>query len=68
MSRYNKAGTPTTLEVAEAIETLRNALFREYGCDYSFAVVGRGYVLGASNKVDGVIHAVTSDTLVGKAS
>lgn len=56
--RFNKAGAPTCKAVAEAIETLRDALFREYGCDYAFAVVAHGEVLGASNKENGIIHAV----------
>lgn len=61
MNRYNKAGRPTSRSVAEAIEALRDALFREYGCDYVFAVMGNGHVLGASNKENGIIHAVIEE-------
>jgi len=52
-----RPGHPTTRPVAEAIESLRNALFREYGIDYAFSIVGRGYLIGASNAA-GVVEAV----------
>jgi hypothetical protein len=59
--RFNKAGTPTSKPVAEAIEALRDALFREYGEDYAFAVCGKGHVLGASHFPNTVIHAVIKE-------
>lgn len=58
--RYNKAGTPTTQPVAEAIERLRDALFHEYGVDYAFSVMAKGAILGSSNNTNGIIHAVVS--------
>lgn len=57
--RYNKAGKPTTQELAESIETLRDLLFRHFGTNYSFTISGDGYVLAAAHP--GItIHAVTS--------
>jgi hypothetical protein len=57
--RYSKAGKPTSLELAEAIETLRDLLFRQFGVNYSFTVSGDGYVLGASHP--GItVHAVVN--------
>jgi hypothetical protein len=61
MPRFNKAGTPTSLAVAEAIERMRDALFTEYGVDYAFAILGRGHVLASSNNENGIIHAVISE-------
>lgn len=34
----NKAGEPTTLEVAEAVERMRDALWRQYGERATFVV------------------------------
>jgi len=44
----SRPGHPTTHAVAEAIETMHNALFREYGADYAFTVAARGRLLAAS--------------------
>lgn len=54
--RYNKAGDPTTQEIAEAIERLRDLLFREYGTDFSFSVHGKDQLLAATY-LDTTIHA-----------
>ncbi|MGN6105429.1 MAG: hypothetical protein ACTHU0_10020 [Kofleriaceae bacterium] len=59
MMRYNKAGKPTTVAVAEAIERMRDVLFREYGMDFAFSVVARGAVLAAADTQNRIIHAVT---------
>ena len=61
MTRYNKAGHPTSLSVAEAIEAMRDALFREYGTDYAFSILGHGRLLAASTNADGIIHAVIKE-------
>lgn len=61
MSRYNKAGHPTSVEIAVLIEQLRDALFREYGLDYAFFVAAeRGVVAAAYG--DCTVHAVIRDT------
>ena len=59
--RYSKAGEPTTLAVATAIESLRDALFREFGTEYAFSVLGRGAPLGAALP-DTTIHAVIRES------
>lgn len=61
-TRFNKAGEPTTKQIAETIETLRDLLFREYGTDYSFAINAKGAVLAASNAADRIIHACTKES------
>lgn len=58
--RFNKAAHPTSKPVAEAIECLRDALFREYGPDFSFSVLGRGEVIGAS-VCNTTLHAVIKE-------
>ena len=57
-----RAGEPTTREIAEAIERLRDLLFRSYGPDYSFLVVGRGAILGGSTAPGGIVEAVTRES------
>jgi hypothetical protein len=57
--RYNKAGFPTTKAIAFTIEKLRDLLFRQYGADYRFAVMGKGQMLAASHD-HAVIHSVVS--------
>ena len=55
-----RRGEPTTLEIAGAIEQLRDLLFREYGADgYSFVVVGKSSILGsATSLVQGAMDHV----------
>lgn len=57
--KYNKAGKPTSKELASAIETVRDLLFREFGEKYSFTISGDGYVL-ASQHPGITIHAVVT--------
>ncbi len=65
----SRPGHPTSLAVAQCIETLRNALFTEYGTDYEFHVSGKGYLLASSYPQapthDGVVEAVTRGPSLG---
>jgi hypothetical protein len=56
----SRPGHPTTLVVARCIESLRNALFTEYGVDYAFSVMGKGRLLASSDSAHGVHEAVTA--------
>jgi len=54
-------GKPCPRELAIHIEQLRAKLRAEYGSDYAFTIMGRGYVLGGSNAKDGEIEAVPAE-------
>lgn len=59
---YSKHGKPIPQELAEAIESLRDKLFRQYGVNYTFTVCGDGYVLAAAQP--GItIHAVVNEKI-----
>lgn len=49
--------TVTTPAIAATVETLRELLAQEYGPDYSFVVLARGEIIGASNRRHGIIVA-----------
>ncbi len=61
----SRPGHPTSLPVAQCIEALRNALFTEYGVDYAFSVLGKGYLLASSDAAHGVVEAVTCGPSLG---
>lgn len=46
---------PCPEEVFNAIEELVDVLNRNYGCDYAFRISACGYLLSASNSVEGVV-------------
>lgn len=50
--------TPCSKKTAEAIESLRLALAEEFSCDFSFTILGRGRILGASNSTHGEVKAI----------
>jgi len=56
-----KQGKACSRELATHIEQLRAKLRAEYGCDYSFSIMGRGYVLAGSNAKDGEIEAIPAE-------
>jgi hypothetical protein len=54
----NSPGAPTSPDVVRAVRRLAEALKAEYGSDFAYSVVGRGYIVAASNYIDGNRPAV----------
>ncbi len=54
-------------DLAETIKKLRALLKRDFGCDYSFSVVGRGHYISCSNietSVDPIVSPPTHENIL----
>ncbi len=62
--KENRKPVKTSLALICAINNLKTALAKEYGCDYAFTIMGRGYIVAASNYVDGIVMPERTDLWV----
>lgn len=52
-SQKDKPGTPCPPPVFHALTRLHHVLSKHYGADFAYTIAAKGYVLSASNYVDG---------------
>ena len=44
-----------SVELADLINKLSVQLEKEFGCDHAYKIMGKGYILSASNNQDGIV-------------
>jgi hypothetical protein len=57
----SKAGKPTSRRVQRAVYELIEALHEEYGYDFAFSILGRGYFIATSTQTHGRTLPVISE-------